>query len=63
MSGGALRTAKRLQLFAHDGDEQFSPVWSASVLKKENPLPRPELHFSVHNRHGLASACQHHSDV
>ena len=35
----------------------------ASMLKKENALPRSELHFSVHNRHGLAGARKDHADM
>jgi hypothetical protein len=38
-------------------------MWCASVLKKEDALPRPEPHFSAHNRHGLAGARQSHADV
>jgi len=33
------------------------------MFKKENTLPRSELHFSVHNRHGLAGARKHHPDM
>jgi len=63
MSCVALRVAKRIQLFAHDSEEESSPVRSASVLEKENTLPGAELHFSVHNRYGLAGAGKNHANV
>ena len=49
--------------FADRGDKDFSPIGCAAVFKKENALPRSELHFSVHNRYGLAGARQNHADV
>ena len=45
-----------LQSFADRGDKDFSPMRCAAVFEEENTLPRSELHFSVHNRHGLAGA-------
>jgi hypothetical protein len=35
----------------------------AAMFEKENALPRSELHFSVHNWHGLAGVRQDHADV
>ena len=52
-----------LQLFANGGDEHSSPVRRAAMFKKEDALPRAQLHFALHNRHRLAGASQHHSDV
>lgn len=52
-----------LQSFANRGDKDFSPMWCAAVFEKENALPCSELHFSVHNRHGLARAGENHADM
>jgi hypothetical protein len=52
-----------LQSFADRGDKDFSPMRCAAMLKKENTLPRSELHFSVHNRDGLAGARKHRPDM
>ena len=53
----------RLQSFADCGDEDSSPMRRAAMFEKENALPRSELHFSVHNWHGLAGVRQDHADV
>jgi len=33
------------------------------MFEEEDALPRSELHFSVHNWHGLARVRQNHADV
>ena len=52
-----------MDLFADYGDEDFSPVRRAAMFEQKNPLPGTELHFVVHDRHGLAGTRQHHSDM
>ena len=52
-----------LQLFADDGECEFSPMRRAPMLKEKNALPRSKLHFSVGNRHCLTGARQDHADV
>ena len=34
-----------------------------AVFEEKNSLPDSELHFSIHNRDGLARSCQNHADV
>ena len=38
-------------------------MWCAAMFKQENALPRPELHFSIDNRHALARARKHHANM
>ena len=52
-----------LQSFANNGDENLSPMRRAAMFEKENALPRPELHLSISDGHGLARARQNHADV
>ena len=51
------------EAFADQRDENLSPMRCTAVLKKENALPRSELHFSLSNGHGFAGARQRHSDM
>ena len=52
-----------LQSFAYRGDENLPPMWRPAMFEQENALPGAELHFAVHDWHGLAGACEDHADM
>src|SRR5260370_39939276 len=51
------------QLFAYNCHRNPASVQGVAMFEEKNSLPGSELHFSIHNRDGLARSRQNHPDV
>jgi hypothetical protein len=61
--GGSANRPRERWLFSDNHNENLSLMRRATMFEKENALPGAELHFTIDNRDGLASARQDHANV